>query len=118
MLREKFCFHLKREPSQTLESWVLAIKKLAAECKFPPEYMNQAVKDKLTFLCMDEAAKSKLYDIGSDLTLDRAIKILYQLPFPPHLAHLTMSIMSEWKGESQEGAPGRGRGYGLGPGSH
>ena len=41
MLREKFWFHLKREPSQTLESWVLAIKKLAAECKFPATYMNQ-----------------------------------------------------------------------------
>ena len=78
MLREKFWFHLKREPSQTLESWVSAIKKLAAECKFPAMYMNQAVRDKLTFSCTDEAAKSKLYDVGSDLTLDRAIEILYQ----------------------------------------
>ena len=78
MLREKFLFHLKREPSQTLESWVLAIKKLAAECKFPQAYMNQAVRDKLTFSCTDEAAKSKLYDVGSDLTLDRAIEILFQ----------------------------------------
>ena len=78
MLREKFWFHLKREPSQTLESWVLAIKKLAAECKFPATYMNQAVRDKLTFSCTEEAAKSKLYDVGSGLTLDRAIEILYQ----------------------------------------
>ena len=78
MLREKFWFHLKREPSQTLESWVLAIKRLAAECKFPATYMNQAVRDKLTFSCTDEAAKSKLYDVGSGLTLDRAIEILYQ----------------------------------------
>ena len=78
MLREKFWFHLKREPSQTLESWVLAIKKLAAECKFPATYMNQAVRDKLTFSCTDEAAKSKLYNVGSGLTLDRAIEILYQ----------------------------------------
>ena len=79
MLREKFWFHLKREPSQTLESWVLAIKKLAAECRFPATYMNQAVRNKLTFFsCTDEAAKSKLYDVGSDLTLDWAIEILYQ----------------------------------------
>ena len=77
MLREKFWFHLKRELSQTLKSWTLAIKKLAAECKFPATYMNQAVRDKLTFSCTDEAAKSKLYDVGSDLTLDRAIEILY-----------------------------------------
>ena len=76
MLREKFWFHLNREPSQTLEFWVLAIKKLAAECKFPATYMNQAVRDKLTFSWTDEAAKSKLYDVGSDLTLDRAIEIL------------------------------------------
>ena len=40
--------------------------------------MNQAVRDKLTFSCTDEATKSKLYDVGSDLTLDRAIEILYQ----------------------------------------
>ena len=56
MLREKFWFHLKREPSQTLESLVLAIKKLAAERKFPPTYMDQAVRDKLTFSCTDKAA--------------------------------------------------------------
>ena len=78
MLREKFWFHLKREASQTLESWVLAIKKLAAECKFPATYMNQAVRDKITFSCTDEAAKLKLYDVGSDLMSDRAIEILYQ----------------------------------------
>ena len=77
MLREKFWIHLKREPSQTLESWVRAIKKLAADCKFPPTYMNQAVRDKLTLLCTDQVATSKLYDVGSDLTLDRAIEILY-----------------------------------------
>ena len=53
MLREKFWFHLKREPSQTLESWVLTIKKLAAECEFPATYMNQAVRDKLTFSCQN-----------------------------------------------------------------
>ena len=61
-----------------LECWVLAIKKLATECKFPPVYMSQALRDKLTFLCMDEATKSKLYDVGSDLTFDMAIVILYQ----------------------------------------
>ena len=68
MLMEKCWFHLKRELSQTLESWVLVIKKLAAQCKFPPAYMNQAVRDKLTFSCTDKAAKLKLYDVGSDLT--------------------------------------------------
>ena len=57
MLREKFWFHLKREPSQTLESWVLAIKKLATECKFPATYMNQAVRDKLTFFVYGRGRK-------------------------------------------------------------
>ena len=78
MLRDKFWFHLKREPLQTLESWVLAMKKLAAECKFQSTDMNQVVRYKLTFSCTDEAAKSKLYNVGSDLTLNRAIEILYQ----------------------------------------
>ena len=56
----------------------MAIKKLAAACKFPDTYMNQADRDKLTFSCTDEAAKSIFYDVGSDLMLDRAIEILYQ----------------------------------------
>ena len=77
MLREKFWFHLKREPLQTLDSWG-GIKKLAAECKFQSTDMNQVVRYKLTFSCTDEAAISKLYDVGSDLTLNRAIEILYQ----------------------------------------
>ena len=78
MLRERFWFHLKRGPSQTLESWVLAIKKLAAECKFPQAYVDQAVRDKLTFSCIDESSKSKLYDVGPGLSSERAVEILYQ----------------------------------------
>ena len=78
MLREKFWYHLNREPSQTLESWVLAIKKLAAECKFPQAYADQAVRDKLTFSCKEDGSKSKLYDAGPGLSLDRTIEILYQ----------------------------------------
>ena len=78
LLREQFWFHLKRGPSQTLESWVLAVRKFAAECKFPQAYIEQAIRDKLTFSCTDESSKAKLYDVGAGLTLDRTVEILYQ----------------------------------------
>ena len=112
MLREKFWFHLKREPLQTLKSWVLAIKKLAAQCKFPATYMNQAVRDKLTFSCTDEAAKSKLYDVASDLTLDRAIEILYQKETTKYelqeskSAHIDV-LKSKAKKKTSQGSPSK-----------
>jgi len=51
MLREKFWVHLKREPTQTFDSWVVTVKERAAECKFPANFYEQAVRDKLTFSC-------------------------------------------------------------------
>ena len=76
MLREIFGFHLAREPNQTFDSWVVTVKERAAECKFPPEFLEQAVRDKLTFTCADDRSKLKLYDVGAPLTLDKAITIL------------------------------------------
>ena len=35
MLREKCWFHLRREPGQSIDSWVNTVKENAAECKFP-----------------------------------------------------------------------------------
>ena len=54
MLREKFWIHLKREPTQTLDSWVVTVKERAAECKFPADFYEQAVRDKLTFSCKED----------------------------------------------------------------
>ena len=51
MLRKKFWVHLKREPTQTFDSWVVTVKERAAECKFPANFYEQAVRDKLTFSC-------------------------------------------------------------------
>ena len=76
MLREKFWFHLRREPGQSIDSWVNTVKEKAAECKFPPDYAEQAVRDKVTFSCTEDSAKLKLYDVGADLSLDNAIRIL------------------------------------------
>ena len=36
MLREKFWLHLKCEPAQSFDSWVMTIMERAAEYKFPP----------------------------------------------------------------------------------
>ena len=76
MLREKCWFHLRREPGQSIDSWVNTIKETAAECKFPPDYAEQAVRDKVTFSCTEDSAKLKLYDVGADLSLENAIRIL------------------------------------------
>ena len=76
MLREKFWLHLKREPTQSLDSWVVTVKERAAECKFPADFLEQAVRDKLTFSCTEDSYKLKLYDEGADLSLEKATKIL------------------------------------------
>ena len=52
MLREKFWLHLRREPAQTFDSWVVTIKERASECKFPFAVYEQAVRYKLIFLAM------------------------------------------------------------------
>ncbi|CAH3159023.1 unnamed protein product [Porites lobata] len=49
MLREKFWLHLKREPTQTFDSWVVTVKERAAECnlglihEIPGTYSVKAV---------------------------------------------------------------------------
>ena len=76
MLGEKFWVYLKREPMQTFDSWVVTVKERAAECKFPADFYEQAVRDKLTFSCREDNYKLKLYDDGATLSLDKAVKIL------------------------------------------
>ena len=76
MLREKFWIHLKREPGQSFDAWTNLVKEKATECKFPDVYREQAVRDKLTFCCLDDSTKLRLYDQGADLTLPKAITII------------------------------------------
>ena len=52
------------------------MRERANECKFPPAFHEQAVRDKITFACTEDSAKFKLYDAGADLSLDNAIQIL------------------------------------------
>ena len=76
MLREQFWYQLQRDPTQSFDSWVVNVKERAAECKFPPGFAEEAVRDKLTFSCNDDRSKIKLYDEGAKLTLDKTITIL------------------------------------------
>ena len=76
MLREIFWVHLKREPTQTLDSWIVTVKERAADCKFRADFSEQAVRDKLTFSCKEDNHKLKLYDKGAVLWLEKAVKIL------------------------------------------
>ena len=76
MLREKFWFHLKREPTQTFDSWVVTVEERAAEGKFPADFYEQAVRDKLTFFRKEDSYKLRIYDEGAALSLEKAMKIL------------------------------------------
>ena len=57
MLRDKFWIHLKQEPTQTLDSWIVTVKERAAECKFPADFSEQAIRDKFTFSCKEDTYK-------------------------------------------------------------
>ena len=59
MLGETFRFHLRREPGQSINSRVNTVNEKAAESKFPPDYAEQAVRDKVTFSCTEDSAKLK-----------------------------------------------------------
>ena len=78
MLREQFWMHLKRDPSQTFENWLLTVRKCAQNCKFPNDFAEQAIRDKLTFSCADDAAKAKIYDSGPTTTVDKVVDILFR----------------------------------------
>lgn len=59
----KTCLHLKREPTQTVDSWVVTVKERVAECKFnffSTDFYEQAVRDKPTFSCKEDSYKRKL----------------------------------------------------------
>ena len=76
MLREKFPVHLKREQTQTSDSLVVTVKERAAKCKFPADFYEQTVRDKLTFSCKEDNYKLKLDDEGATPSLEKTVKIL------------------------------------------
>ena len=51
-------------------------RKSRRQCKFPADFYEQAVRDKLTFSCKEDTYKLKLYDEGAALSLEKAVKIL------------------------------------------
>ena len=52
-------------------------RKNRRQCKFPADFYEQAVKDKLTFSCKEDTYKLKLYDKGAALSLEKAVNILF-----------------------------------------
>ena len=42
----------------------------------PLEFLEQAIRDKITFSCSDDRSKLKLYDEGATLSVTRAIEIM------------------------------------------
>ena len=79
MLRERFWNQLKREPGQSFDAWVMTVKDRAAECKFPDDFKDEAIRDKLVFSCHEDRSKLKLYDVGAKLTVEKAIQIISRI---------------------------------------
>ena len=52
----------------------MTVKERATECKFPADFYEQAVRDKLTFPCKEDTNKLKLSDEGAALSLEKAVK--------------------------------------------
>lgn len=72
MLRETFWLHLKRESTQSFDSWVVTVKERADECKFPAVFREHAVRDKLTFSCTEDSYNLKLYDEEAANSLEKS----------------------------------------------
>lgn len=53
----------------------MTVKERATECKFPADFYEQAVRDKLTFSWKEDNYKPKLYDEGATLSLQKAVGI-------------------------------------------
>ena len=51
-------------------------RKSCQQCKFPADFYEQAVRNKLTFSCKEDTYKLKLYDKGAALSLEKAANIL------------------------------------------
>ena len=67
---------MKREPGKSFDSWVNTVRERANECKFPKDFHKQAIRDKVTFLSIDDHSKLKLYDQSAENSLENAIQIV------------------------------------------
>lgn len=54
----------------------MTAKVRATECKFPANFYEQTIRDKLTFSYKGDNYKLKLYDEGAALSLEKVVKIL------------------------------------------
>ena len=55
---------------------LLLWKNRATECKFPDDFKDQAIRDKLVLSCHEDNTKLKLYDASAKLAVKKAILII------------------------------------------
>ena len=76
---EQFHFYRRDQGAEeTIANFVAPLRKLAARCKFPDTFLNEALRDRLVCGLRDEATQKRLLS-EADLTLDSAIQLAQSL---------------------------------------
>ena len=63
-----------QEPGETVQQFVTALKLLVKDCEYG-QAEDDIVRDRIVFGTKSAKVREKLIDIGSDLTLERAIEV-------------------------------------------
>ena len=71
----RYKLHSKiQEPGETVQQFVTALKLLVKDCEYG-QAEDDTVRDRIVFGTKSAKVREKLIDIGSDLTLERAIEV-------------------------------------------
>ena len=72
----RYKLHSKiQEPGETVQQFVTALKLLVKDCEYGQAERDDIVRDRIVFGTKSAKVREKLIDIGSDLTLERAIEV-------------------------------------------
>ena len=71
----RYKLHSKiQEPDETVQQFVTALQLLVKDCEYG-QAEDDSVRDRIVFGTKSVKVREKLIDIGSDLTLERAIEV-------------------------------------------
>ena len=70
----RYKFNLATQETDTIEQYLTKLKTLAKDCNFNDP--DEIIRERIVFGVSEERAREKLINVGSDLTLDRAVQIV------------------------------------------
>ena len=92
----RYKLHSKiQEPGETVQQFVTAIKLLVKDCEYG-QAEDDIVRDRIVFGTESAKVREKLIDIGSDLTLERAIEVA-------RVDEVSVPQLKEMTDESEQG---------------